>query len=339
MRYERILAEITSAPWMIERTAGERMFDLISRRVSGHTATAADLATAAGVRAARDQRKAKDKPRGVAVLPLYGPMVKRADLFSEVSGLASTDQIAAWVDAAAADPNIKAIIIDVDSPGGSVHGTEELAQRITAATKAKKVIAVANATAASAAYYVASQASELVVTPSGWVGSVGVLWTYLDDSEQEKKAGVTRVVVATSETKAQNGGGPLTPAGRAEMEQVVAGYYEQFVRAVARGRNVSQTTVRDNFGGGGMVLADKAVKLGMANRVGTLEDVLGRYGMSSADLTPAASFDVVHLAAKSIPLRFPVSDEQVDAFSPRLMPTGEKFDPELELRRRKLRRS
>ncbi len=289
MRYDKILAEITSSPWMIERTAGERLFEIVSRRASGERATVADLTAAADVRAARDRKKAKEKPRGITVIPLYGPMVKRADLFSEVSGLTSTDQVGAWVDAAAADPNTEAVVIDVDSPGGSVHGTEELAQRVAAAAKQKKVLAVANATAASAAYYVAAQASELVVTPSGWVGSIGVVWTYLDDSEQEKKNGITRVVIASSEKKAQNGGGPLTPAGRAEMEELVGGWYDQFVKAVARGRNVSQTRVREEFGQGGMVLADKAVKLGMADRVGTLDDVLGRYGLNSADLYPLAA--------------------------------------------------
>lgn len=288
MRYDKILAEITASPWMIERTAGERLFEIVSRRASEIPATAHELAEAAAAKAARDRKKAKEKPRGITVIPLYGPMVKRADMFSDVSGLASTDQVGGWVDAAAADPDTEAIVIDVDSPGGSVHGTEELAQRIGAAAKKKKVIAVANATAASAAYYVASQASELVVTPSGWVGSIGVIWTYLDDSEAEKKNGITRVVIASSEKKAQNGGGPLTPAGRAEMEELVGGWYEQFVRAVARGRNVSQARVRDEFGQGGMVLADKAVKLGMADRVGTLDDVLGRYGLSTADMTPTA---------------------------------------------------
>jgi hypothetical protein len=75
----------------------------------------------------------------------------------------------------------------------------------------------------------------------------------------------------------------------------------------------------------------------MAERVGTLEEVLTGYGMSSADLTPATSLDDVRLTGKILPLRVPVSQEQVDAFSPRLVPVATKFDPELEVRRRKLR--
>jgi signal peptide peptidase SppA len=287
MRYDRILAHLAGAPWLIEPNAARQLAAILNRRMRDGGTPPEAVEEARAIAAARDQRKAKARPMNVAFVPLYGIMTQRADLFMEVSGLLSTDQLRQMIDDAAADPNVEAIVMDVDSPGGSVHGTEELARSVAAAAAKKKTFAVANSTAASAAYYVASQASELVVTPGGWVGSVGVVWMHVDESEALKLNGQVVTVVATSPKKAAGvDPGPLSPAGRQHMEEIVAGYYDQFVKAVARGRNVSQARVRGEFGDGGMVLADQAVKLGMADRVATLDEVLSRYGLSTADLTP-----------------------------------------------------
>src|SRR5262249_51729117 len=153
-----------------------------------------------------------------------------ADWFMETSGILSTEQVGQLVDQAADDPSVEAIILDVDSPGGSVFGTEELAGKLADATKQKKVIAVANAVAASGAYYVASQARELVVSPSGQVGSIGVFMMHVDRSEELRQAGLTVTFVASSQRKvAGNQYSPLDPVGRDEMEQQVSGYYDLFV--------------------------------------------------------------------------------------------------------------
>lgn len=289
MPYERILAAVAGQPWAIEPAAGRQLAAILNRRMHEGKASPEGLAEAREIAAGRQKRKAKAPPGGVALIPLYGVMVQRADWFMETSGMLSTDQIGQLVDQAAADPGIEAIVMDVDSPGGSVFGTEELARKVTAAAKQKKTIAVANSMAASAAYYVASQASELVVTPGGLVGSIGVVVFHTDESEKLKMAGESVTVVGSSETKIAGADpGPLSPAGRAHLESIVSGYFDLFVKAVARGRNTTQTRVREEFGDGGMVLAEAAVKRGMADRVGMLDDVLGRYGLSTADVSPAA---------------------------------------------------
>ncbi|HJZ57301.1 MAG TPA: S49 family peptidase [Gemmataceae bacterium] len=292
MHYERILAAVAATPWAIEPNKGRELGAILSRRIRDGESPAADIEAARAIAAAREERKAKPRPSGVAVIPLHGVMIQRADWFMETSGILSTEQVGQLVDQAADDPSVEAIILDVDSPGGSVFGTEELAGKLADATKQKKVIAVANAVAASGAYYVASQASELVVSPSGQVGSIGVFMMHVDRSEELRQAGLTVTFVASSQRKvAGNQYSPLDPVGRDEMEQQVSGYYDLFVKAVARGRSTTQTNVREKFGGGGMVLAEQAVKLGMADRVATLDDVLGRYGLRAADLTPAAQVD------------------------------------------------
>lgn len=288
MRYDRILTEAAAHPWAIEPNKGREIAAILSERAAGGRATDEQIAAAIAAR----KPKPRGRSRAVALIPIYGVMTHRADWFTEMSGMASTEQLARQVAGAAADPDVEAIVMDIDSPGGSVFGTEELANQVAAATKSKKVIAVANALAASAAYQVASQASELVITPSGMVGSIGVYTMHVDRSEQMKQRGIKVSFVSAGERKtAGNEYEPLSPVAVEEMTEIVQGYYDLFVRFVARGRNVSQKAVREGFGKGGMVLAEPAVREGMADKIATLDEVLARYGTSLAELTATAQAD------------------------------------------------
>ena len=285
--YDRIIAELTATPWMVEPGMGRKIAAILNRRLRGEPADLAGVELAREVAADRAKRRSKPTPRGVAVIPVHGVLTKRADFFTEASGMLSTDQIGQMVDAARDEPVVEAIVLDIDSPGGSVYGLEEAAQKVAAAAKQKKVIAVANSLAASAAYYLMSQASEAVASPSAMVGSIGTVMFHVDESAALAQAGQVVTVIASSELKAAGASpGPLTEAGRAELEMIVSGYTDMFVKAVARGRKVSQSAVRSDFGQGGVLLASDALKVGMVDRVASLDEVLGKYGMSSADLTP-----------------------------------------------------
>lgn len=293
--YEHVVAEITARPWAIEKTHGERLAQILSRRLAGGTATGADLAAVENIRAERDRKKARRTPRNVAVIPIYGTMVPRADIFTETSGLLSCEQIGQLIDAAVADPAVDVIVLDIDSPGGSVFGTAELAAKVAAARRVKRVVAVANHLACSAAFWVATQASEFVVSPSSMVGSVGVFLMHVDESEAIRTSG--RAVTFISSTPEKVAGAsekPLDATGHAEMERTVNGYYAEFVRGVAAGRGVSQGKVREDYGRGGTVLAKDAVSRGMADRVATMDDTIGRLidgggaKASTSRLTPTA---------------------------------------------------
>jgi signal peptide peptidase SppA len=290
MRYERILAAVAAQPWAIEPTKAEVIAAFLTRKVGGEDIPDAEVAAAVA------QKRPKGRPRAgsVAVVPLFGVMMQRADMIDQMSGATSTEAVGRAVDEAAADPSVEAVILDIDSPGGSVFGVPELAAKVAAAAKQKKVIAVADSLAASGAYWVASQASELVVTPGGQVGSIGVINMHVDSSKAMEAAGRTVTVVRAGERKVLNHPlQPLSALGLEEMQASVNDYYAMFVRSVAGGRRVSQTAVRDGFGRGGMLRADGAVKEGMADRVATLEDVLARFGVSASDVAPtaAAGFD------------------------------------------------
>lgn len=212
----------------------------------------------------------------VAVLPIVGLLTHRGGMV-ESTRTTSTAAIGYAVKALAADAGVSAIVLEVDSPGGEVAGTIEAGDVIRAAARSKPIVAVANSHAGSAAYWLASQASELFVTPSGQVGSIGVYSAHEDQSKALETQG--RKVTLISAGKFKTEGNPFEPLGdeaRAARQATVDHYYGLFVKAVARGRGVSPEAAREGFGQGRMVDAQAAVVQGMADRVGTLDDAIRR---------------------------------------------------------------
>ncbi len=174
-----------------------------------------------------------------------------------------------------ADPSIGAIVLDVDSPGGTVAGTVETAAAVRAAAAVKPVVAVANTLAASAAYWIASQARELVVVPSGDVGSIGVMTAHVDASRLYERLGIAVTVVKSDRYKGEGlDFGPLDDDARAHLQSRVDAMHAAFVSAVAEGRRVPEKRVRESFGQGRVVAAAAAVERGMADRVATIDDVV-----------------------------------------------------------------
>ena len=275
MQFERVLRSVFGEPWAILPSKLAVIADLVRFRAAGGHLTAAEIQDRIG--AAVQQRPTAMRGGAVAVLPLHGVIHQRMNLMSEMSGGTSTEMFAQSFRAAMADDAIRAIVIDVDSPGGGVYGVDELAAEILRARGSKRVVAVANSLAASAAYYIASAAEEVVVTPSGEVGSIGVFTAHQDLSKAAEAEGVKTTLIAAGKYKVEgNPFEPLSDEARAELQSRVDAYYGLFVAAVARGRNVTAAQVRGGFGEGRVVGAREAVRLGMADRVGTLDETIGR---------------------------------------------------------------
>jgi len=242
---------------------------------------AAVLAAIAGAR-----RPAWEKANGVAVLPLHGFITQRPSWWGT-----STREFAGWLRQAMADDSVKAVLIDVDSPGGGVAGVEELASEIRAARSRKPIVATANSLAASAAYWIASAASELVVAPSGDVGSIGVFMVHLDYSKALADEGVKPTIIKAGKHKVEaNPYEPLSEAARAALQDRVDEHYSDFIGAVAAGRGVGEDAVRKGYGEGRLVSASKSVEAGMADRIETFDETLARLsgGLVVADTTHRA---------------------------------------------------
>lgn len=272
MMNSRVIAAALDVPWAIHPGKLREIEALLSDRAAGVRYTAEEIeAKIGGRRAAAIARRSGS----VAVLPIQGTIAHRMGSLSETSGGISTERIAGWLRAAVADESVKAIVLDVDSPGGTVSGVEELAREIHSAREKKPIVAVANAWAASAAYWLASQAEEVVVTPSGEVGSIGVYVAHVDRSKWAEREGLSVSLIHAGKHKVEGHPyGPLEDEARAEMQGKVDAYYRMFTGAVRRGR----PQVSDDVMQGRMYTADQAVSAGLADRVATLDETMRRYG-------------------------------------------------------------
>jgi signal peptide peptidase SppA len=225
----------------------------------------------------------------VAILPLYGPIAQRLTWLTHYCGGTSTELFGRAFDALVADKSVKTIVFDVDSPGGSVFGVQEVAQKVFDARGAKKVVAIANSLMASAAYWIAAQAQAVYVTPGGMAGSVGVVSVHEDLSGANDQAGRKVTYVTAGQYKAEgNPDTPLDAEALADWQRTVDAYYEAFIKAVACGRGVTEAKVRAHFGQGRVFTAAAAVAAGLCDKVMTLEQLLVKLGAEGAPGGPSA---------------------------------------------------
>ena len=252
---------LAAAPWALERAV---LAELIKYAQSGEQITAA-------------ARQPQSTPQrgSIAVIPIHGVIEHRSSFLLEVFGGTSIEDIRGQLRTALRDPQVSAIVLDIDSPGGGVAGVTELATEIRNARSQKRIVAMANTTAASAAYWLASQAHQVMVSPSGQVGSVGVYAVHFDVSRALDAEGITPTIISAGDRKADgNEFEPLSDDARTEMQRRVDAFYGSFVSDVARGRGVPAATVRDDYGKGSVLLASEALAARMVDGIGTLDDAL-----------------------------------------------------------------
>lgn len=282
--YSHLRRALAGKLWYVHEQKMNEILAFLELKLSGGSSPAE---TVAAIRAANEISAARaanvSKPDGgaIAVIPIYGLIMHRPSMDISGPGGTSTQSLTQQLRQAVNDPNVKAIVLDVDSPGGDVDGVDELATEIFNARKQKKITAVSNCLCASAAYYLASQASEFVVSPSSLTGSIGVYTMHEDDSQYLDNMGVKLTLIKFGENKAEgNNLEPLTDSARAHLQEMVDTFGVMFEKAVARGRKVSQDVVHNKFGQGRVFDAKQAVRLGMADRVATLDEVLQGYGVA-----------------------------------------------------------
>jgi signal peptide peptidase SppA len=178
---------------------------------------------------------------GVGVVAIEGPILRKPDLFARMFfGATSSEDIGAALREAGSRPDIKAVFLNIDSPGGTVAGTPELAAAVASLNKQKPVYAFSSGLMASAAYWVASQASAIYATPSAQVGSIGVVQAVIDNSTALDKAGIKVEVFSVGKYKAMGAPGtPLTDDQRELINSNLAEIAGEFHAAVlAKGRSI-----------------------------------------------------------------------------------------------------
>lgn len=213
------------------------------------------------------------------VIPLKGVITPHASLFSLLFGGAdgSLDTFRRSFRNAMGDSEVGTVVLDVDSPGGLVDLVPETAAEIRKARESKKIVAVSNPLTASAAYWLASQADEIVVTPSGESGSIGVYATHQDISGALDKAGIKPTLISAGKYKVEgNPYEPLDEEAQQAIQDSVDEYYGMFVKDVAAGRGVKVSEVKAGYGEGRTLTAGKALEANLVDRVDTLESTVAR---------------------------------------------------------------
>ena len=296
MNHQLLVAEYLATPWALMPERLSAVTAVIARWSGDARASDEVMHSVAADRNARDARRqssVSNSGGGIAVLPLYGIVTQRGNMVDDVSGpgTASTQQFSNLLRAALQDETVSQILIDIDSPGGSVYGVAELADEIVSARAQKPVVAIANSLAASAAYWIGCSASEFYVTPGGEVGSIGVWQAHQDYSKAMDEAGVKTTLISAGKFKVEgNPYAPLDEEAQGFMQSRVDDYYAAFTKAVSKGRGVAISQVRDGMGQGRVLGADAALASSMVDGIATFEDVVKKMRRDArAQIKPNAS--------------------------------------------------
>ena len=275
-------------------------------RSPAHLAALAVMLARGDKLALRHGGEAPARQRGAtAIIPIMGPLRRRPSLLMQLFGMteASTYQgIGRNLADALADREVKNILLVIDSPGGSAMGVEELGNDIARAGKIKPVTAIADGLAASAAFWLGTQATRFVATPSGELGGIGVFLLHVDASRMVDSAGLTPTFLFSDVSPFKVEGNPLEPLtedARNFLQGEVNTIGRNFVRAVARGRKVTESTVTTLFGGGRVLLASAARRVGMVDEIQTFDQALSQSlgvqrGGSAVSLTSSRPVSAKH---------------------------------------------
>ena len=292
MNKHLLVSEFLTTPWALMPERLQAMTAVLTRWSSDEPPSDETLFQVNADRVLRDTRKqfaAASAGSGIAVLPLYGVVTQRGNMVDDISGpgSTSTQKFTSALRQVLADDTVGQILIDIDSPGGSVYGVAELATEIVKARAQKPVVAVANSLAASAAYWIGCSAGEFYVTPGGEVGSIGVWQAHFDYSKALEEEGVKPTLISAGKFKVEgNPYVPLDPEAQAFMQSRVDDYYNAFTKAVAKGRGVSVADVRDGMGEGRVLGADAALAAKMVDGIATFDDVLAKMQKSAVPQKP-----------------------------------------------------
>jgi len=265
------LLDILNAPWAIEPAKLQEIQAIYATHLRGEKIDIAGVEARLG-HTLNNEPTPYSIIDGVAVLPVEGVIAKRANLFSQISGGVSTQLVERDLQAALADPAVHSIILSIDSPGGTVDGTQTLANAVRAGRDVKPIVSLASGTMASAAYWIGSAAQAIYITDSTTnVGSIGVVAQHTDVSKAEEQRGVkTTEVYAGKFKRIASNHAALTDEGRQSIQDAVDYTYSLFVQAVAEQRGVSAEKVLTDMADGRVFIGQQAIDAGLVDGVSTL---------------------------------------------------------------------
>ena len=230
---------------------------------------------------------------GIAVIRVSGPLFRYANLLTRVCGTTSYELLAQDFNKALSNPNVKAILFDVDSPGGEVNGCSELADMIFKARGTKPIVAYASGYCCSGAYWIASACDKIFATDTAVIGSIGVVSIFEKDDEGK----TIEIVASQSPNKRPN---VETKEGRAKIQQHVDDLAEVFINKVAIYRDILPKNVIEDFGGGDVFVGTNAVRIGLADGLSSFEALISDFNKDKILMneTPTMSAEEIKAAER-----------------------------------------
>lgn len=263
------LLDIVNGPWAIAPDNLAEIQGIYATHLRGEKIDIAAIEARLGRPLANEQQQYSIRAGGVAVLPIEGVLAPKMNLFMEISGGASTQMLTTQVESAMADPRVKALVLSIDSPGGSVLGTPELAAAVRELSALKPIVAVTDGTMASAAYWLASAANAVFASgPTVMVGSIGVVASHTYTPQQGRQ---TTEITAGAYKRINSGHQPLSAEGAAYMQGQVDHLYEVFVDTVAANRGTTPDMVLEHMADGRVFIGRQALDAGLIDGFATVD--------------------------------------------------------------------
>ncbi|MCK2096619.1 S49 family peptidase [Thauera aromatica] len=265
-----LASRLYGTPLLIARPKLEVILGVVARKLAGDT-----LATPPPANVDAGMSGGLQVQEGIAVLPILGTLVRRASYIGAASGLTSYHDIEAMAEAAFADPEVRAVLLEIDSSGGEAGGVFDLAQHLRqlAQTSGKPLWAIADEAALSAAYAIAAAADRLWLTRTAEVGSIGVVAVHVDESVADIKAGLNYTFLHAGAHKVDgHPHAPLPAPVAADIQADIEQLHEQFIALVAGFRRVTVDAIRDTEAR--VYRGEAALQAGLADQIGTRAEAI-----------------------------------------------------------------
>jgi signal peptide peptidase SppA len=288
MKYQHIVGYVASQLWAIEPGKLQEILAVLAFRAAGHTFTAEEIHARIGDGGGPSSASSRG---AIAIIPVRGMIAHHIGSMSDSSGGTSCERIGAMIDQVATDPTVATILYDFDTPGGTVTGLEALAAKMFALRGVKTQIAMVNGMCASAGYWLASQCDEIVSLPDGQTGSIGVRWTpHEDNSAALAKEGIVVTEIYSGKYKTEGSPNqPMSAETKAFRQAQSDATYDTFVKAVARGRGVTPSAVKNGYGEGRVLVGKDAKAAGLVDRLATMDQTIARLTGRKASAGPMAA--------------------------------------------------
>jgi len=259
---------LTEYPWAITETELQSIiklvdkFDVVAARKTGYESSSSERVQIIG---------------SIAVINIKGSIFRYSNIFTDFYNLTTIDNLMQDIEYVNDLKNIEGVLINADSGGGQANGISEAAGIFKMISKPTKTYI--SGSCASACYWLGSTSDEIIINKTGIAGSIGAMLEVIDDTELLEKWGIKKTVYKSEVSPNKN--------SDSELQTLVNRLGEEFVTDVAKNRNVTFEHVLENYGKGGLFVGKDAVNAGLADKVGTFEEVLASFGTSNQEFNSA----------------------------------------------------